>query len=80
MYLIIAAMLDPRFKLRWCASESEEYKTFYDALVHKATSSNASEDNPDVLQHVTQSEVSEQTQGKEEHLPPSKKKKATQSI
>ena len=80
MYLIIAAMLDPRFKLRWCASESEEYKTFYDALVHKATSSSASEDNPDVLQHATQSEVSEQTQGKEEHLPPSKKKKATQSI
>ena len=53
MDLIIAAMLDPRFKLRWCASESEEYKTFYDALVHKATSSSASEDNPDVLQHAT---------------------------
>ena len=80
MYLIIAAMLDPRFKLRWCASESEEYKIFYDALVHKATSSSASEINPDVLQHATQSEVSEQTQCKEEYLPPSKKKKATQSI
>ena len=50
-------------------SKSEEYKTFYDALVHKATSSNVSEDNPDVLQHATQSEVSEQTQSKEEHLP-----------
>ena len=53
MYLIIATILnvDPQFKLRWCASESEEYETFYnfyDALVHKATSSSASEDNPDV--------------------------------
>ena len=27
------------------------------------------------MQHATQSEVSEQTQGNEEHLPPSKKKR-----
>ena len=71
MYLIIAAILDPRFKLRWCASESEEYKMFYSALLNKATIT-ASEDSQDIMQ---QTNLSDQAQDEEGHLPPSKKKK-----
>ena len=69
IYLILTAILDPHFKLRWCASESEEYKTFYYALLYKATSSSASRDDPGILQQ------SEQTQDKEDQLRPSKKRK-----